>query len=240
LTKRNLTPEEKLYHERRTALLQQVTAQEVAEAPFLFATRIQVTQVLSRLRLFEMVRDTPGSVIECGVYKGNSLMLLVHLSLLLEPYAINRRFYGFDTFGGFRSIDREHDPSDINESMFADTNLEMLRQCLQLTDLVRPVNQIPKVELIQGDIVQTVPEFVRSHKDLCISMLILDTDLYEPTRVALTSFLPHMHKGALVVLDEVCYAKFAGETIALKDVLSLRDVELRKLPFDTSVGYFRI
>jgi hypothetical protein len=41
-------------------------------------------------------------------------------------------------------------------------------------------------------------------------------------------------------LDEVCYRNFAGETQALKEVVDLNKIELKRLPFDTSVGYFRI
>lgn len=71
-------------------------------------------------------------------------------------------------------------------------------------------------------------------------MLILDTDLYQPTKVALQNFLPLMPKGAIVVLDEVAYRNFAGETQALKEVLDLNKVELKRFPYEGSVGYFRI
>lgn len=71
-------------------------------------------------------------------------------------------------------------------------------------------------------------------------MLILDTDLYEPTKVALKHFLPAMPKGGIVVLDEVCYRNFAGETQALRETVDMNKIELKRFPYDTSVGYFRI
>jgi hypothetical protein len=174
------------------------------------------------------------------VFKGNSLMLHLQLSLLLEPYAINRSIYGFDTFEGFRSIDSKADPGDINESMFSETDISVLEKSIEINDLIRPVNRIPRCELVKGDIVTTVPEFVKNKPELCVAMLILDTDLYRPTKVALQSFLPLMPKGGIVVLDEVCYRNFAGETQALKEVLDLNKVELKRLPFDASVGYFKV
>lgn len=196
--------------------------------------------MLSRVKVFELIREMPGSIVECGVYRGNSLMLLQQLSLTLEPYAINRTIYGFDTFEGFRSIDGVKDPKDIDEAMFADTNHELLQKLIDLQDVVRPVNRIPKTHLIKGDIGRTVPEFVEKNPGLCISLLILDTDLYESTKVALMNFLPHMHKGAIVLLDEVNYSKFIGETIALKEVCDLRRVRLKKFPFDSTCGYFEV
>mgnify|MGYP003337355959 FL=1 len=240
MTQRNLTEAEQLFVEERKKLLQTVDTEYVADAPFVFLTRIQATAMLSRIKLFEMIREMPGSIVECGVYRGNSLMLLQQLSLTLEPYAINRTIYGFDTFEGFRSIDSKNDPSDINESMFADTNDRLLEEVVALQDIVRPVNRIPKTHLVKGDIAKTVPEFVRNNPGLLISLLILDTDLYDSTKVALTNFLPQMHKGAIVLLDEVCYSKFIGETIAFKEVCDLRKIRLKKFLFDSTCGYFEV
>jgi hypothetical protein len=240
VTGRRPTAAEVEFNEARKALVEGVDSTYLADAPFLFLTRIQTTAMLSRIALFELVRNMPGSIIECGVFRGNSLMLLQQLSLTLEPYAINRTIYGFDTFEGFRSIDEVHDPNDIDESMFSDTSDELLKKIIELQDVVRPVNRIPKTHLVKGDIARTVPEFVRENPGLCISLLILDTDLYDSTKVALTNFLPHMHKGAVILLDEVCYSKFIGETIALKEVCDLRKVRLKKFPFDSTCGYFEV
>ncbi len=240
MTKRRLTAAEVEYNEKRASVLSRVDAQYVADAPFLFANRIAVTAALSRIELFKMVQDIPGAIVECGVYKGNSLMLYMQLSMILEPYAINRSIIGFDTFGGFASIDAEQDPVDINESMFSDTDETLIQDMIDANDLIRPVNRIPRCEIVKGDILETVPAFVKTRPDLVVAMLILDTDLYKSTKVALETFLPYMPKGAIVVLDEVAYRNFPGETQALRDVLDLNKIELKRLPFDSSVGYFRV
>ncbi len=240
MTKRRLTGPEAEYNEKRADVLKRVDSQYVADAPFLFANRIAVTAALSRIELFKMVQDIPGAIIECGVYKGNSLMLYMQLSMILEPYAINRSIIGFDTFSGFASIDAEQDPTDINENMFSDTDESIIQDMIDANDLVRPVNRIPRCEIIKGDIMETVPAFPKTRPDLVVAMLILDTDLYSSTKVALETFLPFMPKGAIVVLDEVAYRNFPGETSALREVLDLNKVELKRLPFDSCVGYFRI
>jgi hypothetical protein len=240
MTRRRQTDHEREYHAQRSALIATCSSAYVADAPFLFATRIQVTSMLSRIELFKMIMDIPGAIVECGVFKGNTLMLHLQLSLLLEPYAINRSIYGFDTFEGFRNIDSKADPVDINEKMFSDTDATILEKSIEINDLIRPVNRIPRCEIVKGDIVKTVPEFVKNRPELCVAMLLLDTDLYQSTKVALESFLPLMPKGGIVVLDEVCYRNFAGETQALKEVMDLNKIELRRLPFDASVGYFRV
>ena len=65
-------------------------------------------------------------------------------------------------------------------------------------------------------------------------------DIYEPTKVALTHLLPLVCNGGIVVLDEFNYSKFAGETQALKELVDLRDIELRRFSFEPFTAYFRI
>ncbi|HTX59220.1 MAG TPA: TylF/MycF/NovP-related O-methyltransferase [Verrucomicrobiae bacterium] len=240
MTKRRITEQEQRYYDELSQLTASCPPDYVAEAPFLFANRIQVTQLLSRIELFKMVMDVPGAIVECGVYRGNALMLYLHLSIALEPYAINRSLFGFDTFEGFRSIDAAADPNDVDETTFSKTNAAVLRRAIEINDLVRPVNRIPRCEIVQGDIVETVPAFVASRPELCVAMLVLDTDLYQPTKTALEHFLPRMPRGGVVVLDEACYRNFPGETQALREVLDLNRVELKRLPFDTCTAYFRL
>lgn len=197
MTGRRLTEAEQQFNQRRNAALARTDSAYVASAPFVFANRVTVTAALSRIELFKMVMDVPGAIVECGVYRGNSLMLYMHLSSILEPYAINRSIIGFDTFAGFTSIDDEQDPADINADMFADTDPKLIQDMIDANDLVRPVNRIPRCEIVEGDIARTVPEFVKTRPDLVVAMLILDTDLYESTKVALETFLPLMPKGGL-------------------------------------------
>lgn len=240
MTKRRQTVEEQRFDEIRKEVLGKVPASYVADAPFVFADRVTTTGSLVRIELFKKVMTIPGAIIECGVYRGNSLMLYMHLSSILEPYAINRSIIGFDTFEGFRSIDPKNDPGDISTQMFSDTTEELIEKMIEANDLVRPVNRIPRCEVVKGDIVKTAPEFVKSRPDLVVAMLILDTDLYAPTKVALETFLPLMPKGGIVVLDEVAYRNFAGETVALKEVVNLNTVALKRLPFAPTVGYFEV
>lgn len=192
---------------------------------------------LTRVKLFEKILDTKGSIIECGVYRGQGLMYFYHLSTILEPYAFNRKIYGFDTFTGFRSTN-DKDPMKDKEGLLGDVNYEFLQEMITVHDMNRPVSHIPKAELIKGDAVKTIPEFVKTHPELIVAMLYLDFDLYAPTKTALEHFLPLIPKGGIVVFDELNVSKWAGETAAFKETFDLNKVELRKFPFDPYVSYF--
>lgn len=70
-----------------------------------------------------------------------------------------------------------------------------------------------------------------------MSLLHLDADLYQPTKIALEMLVPRMAKGAVILFDELDYDGFPGETIAFLEELSVRDVELKRFPFATTMSY---
>ena len=233
----NWSEQEKEYAALREEMLKDVAAQEVANAPFVFAERQAITTALTRIDLFRQILEVQGAVVECGVHKGNSLFLYNHLSTILEPYNFNRKIIGFDTFEGFRSISSD-DQDKLSEADFSDTNVDLLSSWAGLQDKNRPVSHIEKMELIQGDATKTIPKYVAQNPHLIVAMLFLDFDIYEPTKVALEHLLPLVPKGGIVGLDEINCKKWQGETIALKEVLSINDLRLQKFFYDPWVSYF--
>src|SRR5437868_3104568 len=77
-----------------------------------------------------------------------------------------------------------------------------LQHLIREYDADRFLGHMPKVELIRGDVAKTLPEFLAQNQHLVVSLLFLDMDLYEPTRVALQQTLPRMPKGAVIAFDE--------------------------------------
>jgi hypothetical protein len=115
---------------------------------------------------------------------------------------------------------------------------EEIEYLIALHDRNRPLGHIPKVELVAGDACETIPRYVVEHPHLLVSLLYLDFDLYEPTKVALEQLYPRVVKGGIVAFDELNSPEFPGETIALLEVLDLAQAELRRLPFDPYISYF--
>ena len=69
------------------------------------------------------------------------------------------------------------------------------------------------VELVPGDITLTVPEYVKAKPELRISLLNLDTDIYEPAVTILDHLFPRIVRGGILILDD--YGTFPGETKAV-------------------------
>ena len=237
MLKSNRSKSEQSYGDERKELLSKVSPQEVANSPFVYSERQSVTTSLTRIDLFRKVLQTQGSIVECGVHQGNSLFLYNHLSSILEPYNLNRKIIGFDTFEGFRSIS-DKDDKNISNSDFSDTSYENLLQWSSLQQKNRAVSHIEKVELIKGDATKTIPEYVDNNPHLIIALLCLDFDIYEPTKIALEYLLPLVPKGGIIYLDEANSKKWAGETIAFKECVPLKTVKLEKFSYDPWVGYY--
>lgn len=88
---RYTTPLEKEYFAKRERFVGSANGIDIANNPFLFASRQSVTDFLVRVDLFHRIKELSGHIVECGVNRGNSFMLFSHLSSILEPYAINRK-----------------------------------------------------------------------------------------------------------------------------------------------------
>ena len=204
-----------------------------------YARRKTITRFITLYELFKLAMPVKGSVVECGVLRGFGLMTWAHLSAVLEPANLMRRIYGFDSFEGFPSVG----PLDVNPlktpspgELKADSYDE-LQKIIEIYDQDRFIGHVEKVKLIKGDLVQTVPKFVEETPHLVVSLLFMDVDLYEPTRVALETFLPRMPKGAVLVFDELDNPIWPGETRALLDTLGIGSVALRRFDWDPYMAY---
>ncbi|HEY1575990.1 MAG TPA: class I SAM-dependent methyltransferase [Terracidiphilus sp.] len=114
-----------------------------------------------------------------------------------------------------------------------DELIELLRVC----DQDRFLGHIPKVQLIRGDVSETIPEFVQQNRHLLVSLLFIDLDLYEPTKAALDHILPRMPKGSIVAFDELDNPIWPGETEALLEKLPINRLKLQRFDWDPYIGF---
>jgi hypothetical protein len=209
-----------------------------------YARRQALSRFLARYELFKLQLEVKGCIVECGVHHGSGLMAWAKLSAALEPYSLDRRIFGFDTFEGFPSVsERDQAAGAANDHLKvggfragADTYGE-LQQLIASYDENRFLNQFPKVSLVKGDALQTIPKFLKDEPSVLVSLLFLDFDLYEPTRAALQGFLPRMARGSVLAFDEVNNRWWPGETQAMLECLNLREHALRRFSFDPNIAY---
>ena len=205
-----------------------------------YVRRQNLTRFLVLYEIFKKVIDVKGSVVECGVNNGFGVLTWSKLSAILEPVNLTRRIYGFDTFEGFPAISEKDKSASSDHVKIGDLSADTYDEIEELShihDTTRFLGHIPKIELIKGDAIKTIPRFIENNRHLMVSLLYLDFDLYEPTKVALEHFYPRMPKGAIIAFDELDNPLWPGETEAMLEFCAKYKLRIQRLPFDPYVGY---
>lgn len=191
-------------------------------------------------KLFNQILEVHGSIVECGVFHGGGLMTWAVLSAIYEPLNHNRKIFGFDTFSGFPSVDKNKDNKNFAEAsiggLFADS-YEDISKAEELYNTFHPLGHIKKINLIKGDVKDSFPKFMEENKHIIVSLLYLDFDLYEPTKLAIEYFYKRMPKGAIIAFDELNIKEWQGETLALLDTIGIENLELKRFIHYPQISY---
>jgi hypothetical protein len=234
-------------HNRRVALAQWLRASPLPDAELtanlgLYLERMHLSRILLMHQLYTRIVRVPGVIIEFGVRWGQNLALFNAFRGIYEPFNYTRRVIGFDSFAGFPAVSAHDDagaggvqPGDYGVSAEWQQTLEAL---LQHHESQSPLPHIRKTELIAGDATRTFPEYVKQHPELLVSLAYFDFDIYQPTKECLELLLPRLPAGALVVFDELNCPEFPGETVAVQEVLGVRNLRLERDPNNPYVSWF--
>ncbi|NBN78332.1 dTDP-6-deoxy-L-hexose 3-O-methyltransferase [Microvirga tunisiensis] len=190
-----------------------------------FSDQSRINKLLAHYELYRRIVDLPGDVVEFGVFKGLSLIRFAQFRALMETDQ-SRRIVGFDAFGKFpseglaRAADR-----DFIARFEAAAGHGLARD--ELGAVLREKG-FGNIDLVAGDVFETLPRYLASRPELRLSLLHLDMDVAEPTRFVLETLYDRVVPGGLVVIDD--YATVAGATDVVDDFLRDRGLQLRKLP----------
>lgn len=205
-----------------------------------YVKRQNITRFLALYEIFKLIIDVKGSIVECGVNHGFGTMAWSKFSSIIEPVNLTRKIYGFDTFEGFPSISDTDISNNSNHIKLGDLAANSMNEILQLAEIqdkTRFLGHIPKIELFKGDAIKTIPQFLIDNPHVLVSLLYLDFDLYEPTKLALEKFVPRMPKGAVIAFDELDNPLWPGETQAMIEFCKDNKLRIQRLHFDPYIGY---
>lgn len=157
-----------------------------------------------------------GSIVECGVWKGGSMMAVAHT--LLELGDIERKLFLFDTFEGMSEpteLDRSFKgaaASDLLQAEEKGTEGGVWAYC-PLEEVRRNMRSVGYPEertvYIQGKVEETIPECAPAR----IALLRLDTDWYESTYHELVHLFPRLVVGGVLIIDDYGYWEGARRAV---------------------------
>jgi O-methyltransferase len=166
-----------------------------------------------------------GAVVECGVWKGGSMMAAA--LALLQLRSTCRQLYLFDTYAGMpppRPVDRDRDGRSAadwlrDESPAADVvrarcGLDAVRQAMFRT-------RYPwgKILFVAGRVEETLPARAPGR----IALLRLDTDWYESTSHELEHLWPRLADGGVLIVDD--YGHWQGARRAVDEYFARHGVD---------------
>ena len=192
----------------------------------------RISKILSHYEIYKMIKEVPGEIVECGVFKGASfLRFAMFREIFGNPFS--KKIIGFDTFGKFPETNFQDDKKARNK--FIDSAGEDSISKDQLFQILNQKNLNRHLNLIEGDITKTVPDYVKTNPELKISLLNLDTDIYEPAVSILENLYPRITKGGILMLDD--YGTHPGETKAVDEYFQNKNIEIKKFPFAMTPCY---
>jgi len=200
------------------------------------------SQTLSRLLfmdfLYRQVIPVQGVIMEFGCRWGQNVATFTSLRGIYEPFNRLRKVVGFDTFSGFPATDGKDGTKMIKGGYSVTKDYEKyLGEIVQLQEQESPLPHIRKHEIIKGDVMETVPAYFEANPHTIIALAYFDLDLYGPTKACLDLIKDRITPGTVLGFDELNDPDTPGETLAFQECLGLRNVAVKRFPYNARTSY---
>ncbi len=212
-----------------------LTAEEkeilLAVSPFTMTSAERVV-CLIRATKYIVENCIEGDFVECGVWRGGSMMVVAHTLKRLGD--TTRKLYLYDTFAGMSKPTEKDIRFDgtsaqrLIETVYKDAGAWCYADKHEVAkNLLSTAYPESNVLLVEGKVEETIPRTLPPQ----ISLLRLDTDWYESTRHELTYLYPKLVKNGVLIIDD--YGHWLGSKQATDEYFEQRPLK----PFLQRVGY---
>ncbi len=179
--------------------------------------------------------DIPGDLIECGVYRGGSIIVMARVLQLLSA---TRTIWAYDTYEGMpepQAIDEHWKQTPEEDGGLKSWALRKRNDGSGGSDWVYcPIDEVKKniavadypdhlIHYVKGKVEDTIP--IQAPKQ--IAVLRLDTDFYASTRHELEQLFPRLVSGGVLIIDD--YGGYAGSRAATDEYFTGKKVMLARV-----------
>lgn len=202
--------------------------------PYTMTSSERLWSLVNAVR-YVAAEHVPGDFVECGVWRGGSIMAMAHA--LRERGITDREIWLYDTFAGMTdptAKDVEAGTGVTAEEMLATTsvgdgnNVWCVAGRSDVEANVRGTGYpFERFHFVEGDVAVTLSSSVPEQ----ISLLRLDTDWYESTRIGLEVLYPRLVSGGVCILDD--YGHWQGARQAVDEYFAV----LGRRPYMHPIDY---
>jgi hypothetical protein len=184
-------------------------------------------RIYALARAVEYAAKAPvqGALVECGVWRGGSVMAMA--LTLLRLGVTDRDLYLFDTFAGMTEPGEEdvkhtgERAADLLAAASRESHDWAVASIDQVRDAVLSVGYPEnRIHFVQGPVEGTLPASAPAE----IALLRLDTDWYASTKHALVHLYPRLARGGVLIIDD--YAYWQGARQAVDEYMRENDLAL--------------
>jgi len=207
--------------------------------PFTMTSSERIWALLESVR-YMTAQGIPGSVVECGVWRGGSMMAAALQLQALD--AADRELWLYDTFTGMTEPtdeDREAASGVTAQELLASTPVADGDNvwCLADENDVRAnMNSTgypaDLLTFVKGDVSQTLKQSAPDQ----VALLRLDTDWYASTKVELEVLYQRLTPGGICILDD--YGHWEGARKAVDEFFIEQPPRPLMIPIDYSGRVF--
>jgi hypothetical protein len=178
-------------------------------APYTLTSAPRVQALLDAVA-YCVGRDVPGDFVECGVWRGGSVLAMVAKLQVLG--VADRTIHLFDTFEGMTEPS-EHDTSVYDQPALETWasrraageepwreyfDAEVFNEDAVRNLLVSTGYPADRIDCVRGPVEETLPDRAPDR----IALLRLDTDWYESTHHELVHLYPRLSEGGVLIIDD--------------------------------------
>jgi O-methyltransferase len=175
--------------------------------------------------------NVPGDIVECGVWRGGSMMAAAFTLMQLDA---RRHLHLFDTFAGMPAASDDKDiqiedgiPANVlrtaviqETGAWAYASEDDVRRNMASTGY-----ETSFIHLHKGMVEETLPREAPAQ----IAILRLDTDWYDSTRHELEHLWPGLSIGGVLIIDD--YGHFSGAQLATDEFFSDKNALLFRIDY---------
>lgn len=186
--------------------------------PFTMTSPERINALIESLE-YLVENDIPGDIVECGVWRGGSMMAAA--LALKRMGATDRELLLYDTFDGMPQPGDEDVDLEGRKAFTLmgkeDRETSYVWAVAQLEEVQRNMTAsdypAEKISYIKGKVQETLPEQAPDR----IALLRLDTDWYDSTKHELEHLYPRLVPGGVLIIDD--YGHWQGARRAVDEYL---------------------
>jgi O-methyltransferase len=193
-------------------------------APYTMTTPPRIYALIRAVE-YVVARRIPGTIVECGVWRGGSMMAVA--LTLLRLGSTDRDLYLFDTFSGMTAPSQEdvRRSGELAADLLAEESADSHLWAIATIDDVREAvlglgYPRERIHFVEGPVEETLSSQAPNE----MALLRLDTDWYSSTKHELVHLYPRLAKGGVLILDD--YGYWQGARRAVDEYLAEENVQL--------------